>query len=126
MNGLNVLILAAGQGKRMHSELPKVLHQVAGRPLLSYVVDAARALAPARMCIVHGHGGDLVKAAFPHADLTWVNQDAQLGTGHAVQQALPQLGGSGVVLVLYGDMPLIAPDTLTRLVDAAAGGLSIL
>jgi bifunctional UDP-N-acetylglucosamine pyrophosphorylase / glucosamine-1-phosphate N-acetyltransferase len=129
MNKLNVVILAAGQGKRMHSDLPKVLHRLAGRPLLAYAVDAARALNPQRICIVHGHGGEAVKEQFPDRDLSWVYQDRQLGTGHAVAQAMPQTDSAATVLVLYGDMPMIAPDTLERLVRAshdAGGGLAIL
>jgi bifunctional UDP-N-acetylglucosamine pyrophosphorylase / glucosamine-1-phosphate N-acetyltransferase len=129
MNKLNVVILAAGQGKRMHSDLPKVLHRLAGRPLLAYAVDAARALAPERICIVHGHGGEAVKAQFPDRDLRWVCQDRQLGTGHAVAQAMPQTDSEATVLVMYGDMPMVVPDTLKRLVQASrdtGGGLAIL
>ena len=123
---LNVVILAAGQGKRMHSNLPKVLHPVAGKPLLQHVVDTARALSPARLCVVYGHGGDAVRAALPAADLSWALQSPQLGTGHAVQQALPQLTGDGITLVLYGDVPLTRGETLRRLLDAAKGGLAVL
>ena len=85
---LNVVILAAGQGKRMHSNLPKVLHPIAGKPLLQHVVDTARSLSPASLCIVYGHGGDAVRAALPAPDVAWALQEPQLGTGHAVQQAL--------------------------------------
>ncbi|MFC5303116.1 bifunctional UDP-N-acetylglucosamine diphosphorylase/glucosamine-1-phosphate N-acetyltransferase GlmU [Azospira restricta] len=123
---LNVVILAAGQGKRMHSNLPKVLHPVAGKPLLRHVIDTARALQPAALCIVYGHGGDAVRAALPDADLGWALQSPQLGTGHAVQQALPQLGGDGVTLVLYGDVPLTQAETLRRLLHAARDGLAVL
>jgi bifunctional UDP-N-acetylglucosamine pyrophosphorylase/glucosamine-1-phosphate N-acetyltransferase len=126
MKPLNVVILAAGAGKRMHSDMPKVLHRVGGKPLLAYVLDAARALRPQRVCIVYGHRGAEVKAEFPDVDLAWVCQEQQLGTGHAVMQALPQIDSDATVLVLYGDMPLIAPDTLRRLIDAAVGGLAIL
>ena len=123
---LEVIILAAGQGKRMHSALPKVLHPLAGRPLLAHVLDAARALAPARILVVHGHGSEEVKAAFPGAAIEWIEQAEQLGTGHAVLQALPRLDPGAEVLVLYGDVPLVRPETLRRLADAARGGLAIL
>ncbi len=123
---LEIVVLAAGQGTRMRSELPKVLHALAGRPLLAHVLDAARALKPARIVVVHGHGADAVKAAFPQPDLTWVLQAEQKGTGHAVRTALPVLSAGADVLVLNGDMPLIRPESLERLVGAAAGGLAIL
>ncbi|HWU84017.1 MAG TPA: NTP transferase domain-containing protein, partial [Rhodocyclaceae bacterium] len=88
MNTLNVVILAAGQGKRMHSDLPKVLHPLAGRPLLGHVIETARRLRPAALCVVYGHGGEQVRAAFADpvgdADLRWAEQTEQLGTGHAV------------------------------------------
>jgi bifunctional UDP-N-acetylglucosamine pyrophosphorylase/glucosamine-1-phosphate N-acetyltransferase len=119
---LQVVILAAGQGKRMNSDLPKVLHPIGGRPLLSHVITAARSLAPSRICVVIGHGGDKVRQALADSGATWAVQEKQLGTGHAVMQALPQLDAAGIVLVLYGDVPLIAPDTLRSLVDAASGG----
>ncbi|MBI2307203.1 MAG: bifunctional UDP-N-acetylglucosamine diphosphorylase/glucosamine-1-phosphate N-acetyltransferase GlmU [Rhodocyclales bacterium] len=123
---LNVVILAAGQGKRMHSNLPKVLHPVAGKALVRHVIDTARTLQPAGLCIVYGYGGDVVRAALPDADLGWALQEPQLGTGHAVQQALPHLGSSGVTLVLYGDVPLTQPETLQRLLHAARDGLAVL
>src|SRR5512132_3435560 len=97
---LAVVVLAAGQGKRMHSDTPKVLHRLAGRPLLAHVLDAARALAPQRIVVVYGHGGEKVRAAFPDADLTWVEQRERLGTGHAMQQALPAVPDGVTVLVL--------------------------
>ncbi len=116
---LHVVILAAGEGKRMKSDLPKVLHPVGGRPMLAHVVDAARALRPAGIHVVHGHGGDAVRAAFAaQADLHWAEQAQQLGTGHAVQQAMPQIPEAADVLVLYGDVPLIQPATLRALLDA--------
>ncbi|HUP98347.1 MAG TPA: bifunctional UDP-N-acetylglucosamine diphosphorylase/glucosamine-1-phosphate N-acetyltransferase GlmU [Usitatibacter sp.] len=121
-NSLQVVILAAGQGKRMYSRLPKVLHSLAGRPLLGHVLDAARSLAPGRLCVVIGHGSEQVRASLADADIAWALQAEQLGTGHAVMQALPALAEGGTVLVLYGDVPLIAPATLRSLVDAAAGG----
>jgi len=123
---LEVIVLAAGQGKRMHSARPKVLHRLAGRPLLSHVLDAARALAADRILVVHGHEGEQVQAAFADAPVEWVEQSEQLGTGHAVMQALPRVARGSEVLVLNGDVPLVRADTLRRLVDAARGGLAIL
>ena len=123
---LNVVILAAGQGKRMHSNLPKVLHPLAGKALVEHVIDAARTLLPSGLCVVYGHGGDIVRAALPAPDLAWALQEPQLGTGHAVQQALPHLDPSGVTLVLYGDVPLTRPETLKRLLQAADDGLAVL
>jgi len=119
---LQVVILAAGQGKRMRSDLPKVLHPIAGRALLHHVLDTARQLAPQRVCVVIGHGGDQVRAALSDEVVAWAVQERQLGTGHAVAQALPHLNPEGTVLVLYGDVPLIAPQTLRSLVAAAAAG----
>ncbi|TAN52504.1 MAG: bifunctional N-acetylglucosamine-1-phosphate uridyltransferase/glucosamine-1-phosphate acetyltransferase, partial [Betaproteobacteria bacterium] len=123
---LEVIVLAAGQGKRMHSTLPKVLHRLAGRPLLAHVLAAAQALAPRRIVVVHGHGGSEVRAAFAGTRVEWVEQAEQLGTGHAVMQALPRIDPDAEVLVLYGDVPLVHADTLRRLADAARGGLAIL
>ncbi|MDH5263947.1 MAG: bifunctional UDP-N-acetylglucosamine diphosphorylase/glucosamine-1-phosphate N-acetyltransferase GlmU [Betaproteobacteria bacterium] len=117
---LQVVILAAGQGKRMHSRLPKVLHPLAGRPMLLHVLDSARRLAPTRLAVVIGHGGEAVAAHLEAPDVAWALQERQLGTGHAVMQALPKLEEVGVVLVLYGDVPRIASGTLRSLVDAAA------
>jgi len=118
---LQVVVLAAGQGKRMRSDLAKVLHPLAGRPLLAHVLEAARSLAPARLCVVVGHGAEQVVNAVRDPDIAWAHQDRQLGTGHAVAQALPQMSDEGTVLVLYGDVPLIASDTLRELVRAAGG-----
>ncbi|MBV2209885.1 MAG: bifunctional UDP-N-acetylglucosamine diphosphorylase/glucosamine-1-phosphate N-acetyltransferase GlmU [Thermomonas sp.] len=116
---LHVVILAAGEGKRMKSDVPKVLQPIAGRPMLAHVVDAARALAPAGIHIVYGHGGEQVRAAFAaQLDLHWAVQAQQLGTGHAVQQAMPAIPDAARVLVLYGDVPLITAHTLQRLLDA--------
>jgi bifunctional UDP-N-acetylglucosamine pyrophosphorylase / glucosamine-1-phosphate N-acetyltransferase len=118
---VSVVVLAAGQGKRMHSALPKVLQPLAGRPLLEHVVRAARALEPAGIHIVYGHGADQVRAAFAEqTDLKWALQAEQLGTGHAVVQAMPAIPDDHRVLVLCGDVPLIRPQTLERL--AAQGG----
>jgi bifunctional UDP-N-acetylglucosamine pyrophosphorylase/glucosamine-1-phosphate N-acetyltransferase len=119
---LQVVVLAAGQGKRMFSDLPKVLHPLAGRPLLSHVLDAARTLGPRRLCVVVGHGAERVREALAAPDVTFALQERQLGTGHAVMQALPALEPGGVVLILYGDVPLIGAATLHTLVDAAQGG----
>jgi bifunctional UDP-N-acetylglucosamine pyrophosphorylase/glucosamine-1-phosphate N-acetyltransferase len=113
---LSVIILAAGQGKRMHSDRPKVLQPLAGRPLLAHVLEAARTLDPDGIHVVYGHGGDEVRAAFPDSDLTWALQAEQLGTGHAVAQAMPAIPDEHQVLVLYGDVPLINASTLKDLV----------
>ncbi|KAF1025798.1 MAG: Bifunctional protein GlmU [Burkholderia plantarii] len=116
---MNIVILAAGTGKRMRSALPKVLHPVAGKPLLSHVIDTARTLAPSRLVVVVGHGADAVKAAVAAPDVQFALQDQQLGTGHAVRQALPLLDPAQPTLVLYGDVPLTRASTLRRLVEAA-------
>lgn len=138
---LNVVILAAGKGTRMRSDLPKVLHPLAGKPLLAHVLDTARELSAGSICVVYGHGGELVRERLDAPDVTWVLQEPQLGTGHAVLQALPHLGAvspaqktgteapltssSGtfsaepLVLVLYGDVPLIRAATLRRLIAMA-------
>ena len=123
---LDVIVLAAGQGKRMRSDLPKVLHPIAGRPLLAHVLDAARALSPRKTIVVHGHGGEQVRAVFAGEALEWVLQAEQLGTGHAVRQALPRLEGDGEVLILYGDVPLVRAATLKRLAEAARDGLAVM
>jgi bifunctional UDP-N-acetylglucosamine pyrophosphorylase/glucosamine-1-phosphate N-acetyltransferase len=123
---LDVIVLAAGQGKRMRSELPKVLHPLAGRPLLAHVLDTARALAPRKTIVVHGHGAEQVRAAFAGHDVEWVLQAEQLGTGDAVRQALPRLAGDGEVLILYGDVPLVRPASLQRLADAARTGVAVM
>ena len=125
---VSVVILAAGQGKRMHSDLPKVLQPLAGRPLLAHVLTAARALDPAAIHVVYGHGGDKVKAAFAdQSDVRWVLQSQQLGTGHAVLQALPSIPDDHQVVVALGDVPLVSARTLQRLVnDSAEGDLALL
>jgi bifunctional UDP-N-acetylglucosamine pyrophosphorylase/glucosamine-1-phosphate N-acetyltransferase len=123
---LGVVILAAGKGTRMRSALPKVLHPLAGRPLLRHVLDAAEALGAARICCVYGHGGDLVPKTLADANCDWVEQSERLGTGHAVLQAMPTMTNMDRILVLYGDVPLIEPETLNRLVadsNGAAMGL---
>ncbi|HME39961.1 MAG TPA: bifunctional UDP-N-acetylglucosamine diphosphorylase/glucosamine-1-phosphate N-acetyltransferase GlmU [Steroidobacteraceae bacterium] len=124
---LSVVILAAGQGKRMNSDLPKVLQPLAGQPLLQHVVRTARALTPANIYVVYGHGGAHVQDALPHEGIEWILQAEQLGTGHAVMQAMHVIPDDHVVLVLYGDVPLIRAPSLERLVAAAgAGALAVL
>ena len=123
---LNVVILAAGKGKRMFSEQPKVLHPLAGRPLISYVIATARALKADRICVVYGHGGEQVPQATNASDVAFVKQEPQLGTGHALQQALPHLGRAAKTLVLYGDVPLIRAETLKRLVDGKGARVAVL
>jgi bifunctional UDP-N-acetylglucosamine pyrophosphorylase/glucosamine-1-phosphate N-acetyltransferase len=122
---LAVIVLAAGQGKRMHSALPKVLHPLAGRPLLAHVLDAARSLKPKQILVVHGHGGAEVRAAFEGTRIEWVEQAKQLGTGHALAQALPKVAKGSQVLVLNGDVPLVRAATLERLLAASKSGLAI-
>lgn len=116
---MNVVILAAGMGKRMNSALPKVLHPLAGKSLLSHVLDTARALSAQRLCVVYGHGGEQVPQAVQAEDLSFALQQPQLGTGHAVMQALPALDPAQPTLVLYGDVPLTRSATLQRLLDSA-------
>jgi bifunctional UDP-N-acetylglucosamine pyrophosphorylase/glucosamine-1-phosphate N-acetyltransferase len=124
---LSVVILAAGQGTRMRSVLPKVLHPLGGRPLLAHVIDTARELKPDSIHVVFGHGGDQVREALADAPVEWVEQADQLGTGHAVDQVMPRVADDCVVLVLYGDVPLITAATLAPMVDQAGQGkLSVL
>ncbi|WP_319242985.1 bifunctional UDP-N-acetylglucosamine diphosphorylase/glucosamine-1-phosphate N-acetyltransferase GlmU [uncultured Propionivibrio sp.] len=123
---MNIVILAAGQGKRMHSNLPKVLHPIAGKALVSHVIDTARSLSPQKLCVVYGHGGEIVRNALSAPDIAWALQEPQLGTGHAVQQALPHLDRQGTTLVLYGDVPLTSAETLRRLLHAAENALAVL
>ena len=118
----SVVILAAGQGKRMNSDLPKVLQPMAGRSLLAHVVGVARELKPGNIFVVYGHGGAQVQAALPHADVDWILQAEQLGTGHAVMQAMAVIPDEEIVLVLYGDVPLVQAACLEQLLSAAAGG----
>ena len=117
---LSVVILAAGQGKRMNSDLPKVLQPLAGRPLLSHVLDTARQLGAAATYVVYGHGGERVRDGFSDPAVQWVLQAEQHGTGHALAQAMPQIDDAHHVLVLYGDVPLVQPDTLRPLIDACS------
>lgn len=128
---LNIVILAAGLGKRMQSNLPKVLHRIAGKPMLAHVLDNARQLNPNRIVVVTGHGAEQVQAAFKgQEDIVFALQSPQHGTGHAVQQALPHLQEQGsaddVTLVLYGDVPLVQAETLSRLLEARGSGLALL
>ncbi|MFT0533839.1 bifunctional UDP-N-acetylglucosamine diphosphorylase/glucosamine-1-phosphate N-acetyltransferase GlmU [Castellaniella hirudinis] len=127
---LNIIILAAGQGKRMQSDLPKVLHPIAGRAMLGHVLDAAQALSPDRIVVVVGHGADQVQAAFADGQLAFALQQPQQGTGHAVMQALPHLleaqDAGDTTLVLYGDVPLVQADTLRALLQARGAGLALL
>lgn len=119
---VDVVILAAGQGSRMRSALPKVLHEVGGRAMVQHVIDTAKQLADVKMHVVVGHGADQVKDVLSGQGVTFALQAQQLGTGHAVAQAMPEISGDGVVLVLYGDVPLTAADTMQALVDIAANG----
>ena len=107
IKNLNIVILAAGKGTRMQSVIPKVLHRLAGKPLLAHVIDAAKTLNPSKMVVVYGYGGDAVPNAFTHEDITWVEQKEQLGTGHAMLQAVPHLDDDGTTLILLGDVPLL-------------------
>ncbi|MBQ0747869.1 MAG: bifunctional UDP-N-acetylglucosamine diphosphorylase/glucosamine-1-phosphate N-acetyltransferase GlmU [Marinobacter sp.] len=118
MSPLHVVILAAGQGSRMKSALPKVLHCVAGRPMLHHVIGTARQLGAEKIHTVIGHGGDKVRETITESLVNWVVQEQQLGTGHAVAQALPHLPDDARVLVLYGDVPLTRTDTLNAMVEA--------
>jgi len=125
---MNVVILAAGMGKRMQSALPKVLHPLAGKPLLSHVIDTARTLAPSKLCVIYGHGGAAVLKLLEQyksgqsLDIAAAEQAQQLGTGHAVQQALPLLDDNVPTLILYGDVPLTSSESLQKLVQAAGNG----
>lgn len=124
---LSTIILAAGQGTRMYSELPKVLHPLAGRPLLEHVYVSASLLRQREIHVVYGYGGETVRSALSHLEINWVEQAQQLGTGHAVMQAISAVPDMDKVLILYGDVPLITHETLQRLVDAAHdSGFSLL
>lgn len=115
---LSVVVLAAGQGTRMKSPLPKVLHPIGGKPMLAHVINTAKSLSPSQIIIVHGFEGDLVKQTFPQNEIQWVEQAERLGTGDAVSKALPLIPNHHRVLTLYGDVPLITSDTLNRLLKA--------
>jgi len=119
---LSIIILAAGQGKRMGSDLPKVLQPLAGQPLLQHVIACCKELGAADICVVYGHGGELVQKEFAGESLRWALQAEQLGTGHAVMQAAPETPDENMVLVLYGDVPLLRSTTLKALVDVCGSG----
>ena len=125
--GLSIVILAAGQGTRMRSDLPKVLQPLAGRPLLAHVLACSATLGADDICVVYGHGGEAVQAAFDDDSLRWALQAEQLGTGHAMQQAMPGTPDGNRVLVLFGDVPLLTPATLTVLLgETPAGEMAVL
>ena len=121
MSPLNIIILAAGKGTRMHSNKPKVLHTLAGKPLVQHVLDCASLLQPQQVCVVYGHGGEAVPQAMEQYSAKFVLQEPQLGTGHAVQQAMPHLADNSQTLVLYGDVPLTQQSTLHQMQQAGNG-----
>ena len=123
---LNIVILAAGKGTRMHSNKPKVLHEIGGKPILAHVIDCAKALSPEKIIVVYGYGGETVREAFAHENIDWVNQAEQLGTGHAVQQAAPYLDADANSLILLGDVPLVDVDACKKLIENANDQLAIL
>ncbi|WP_347253764.1 bifunctional UDP-N-acetylglucosamine diphosphorylase/glucosamine-1-phosphate N-acetyltransferase GlmU [Leminorella grimontii] len=124
---LSVVILAAGKGTRMYSDLPKVLHLLAGKPMVQHVIDTASKLGAKQVHLVYGHGGDVMKETLAGQPVNWVLQAEQLGTGHAMQQAAPYFADDENILMLYGDGPLISEQTLRRLVDAKPeGGIGLL
>lgn len=126
-SAMSVVILAAGKGTRMYSDLPKVLHDLAGKPMVQHVIDAAKDLGARHIHLVYGHGGDRLKATLAHNELNWVLQAEQLGTGHAMQQAAPHFADDEDILMLYGDVPLITEKTLQRLREAKPqGGIGLL
>lgn len=126
MKHLNIVILAAGKGKRMYSARPKVLHPIGGKPMLQRVIDTAKRLMPSRLIIVYGHGKEHVREAVASPDSVWIEQTEQWGTGHALKVALPALVMESTTLVLYGDVPLIQSDTLSALLAAAGEGMAVL
>lgn len=126
MSKLNIVILAAGKGTRMHSNLPKVLHEIGGKPILSHVIDCAKALNPQKIIVVYGYGGEIVRETFGHENITWVNQAEQLGTGHAVQQAAPYLDADANTLIMLGDVPLVDAEACKSLITLANNKLAIL
>lgn len=126
-SAMSVVILAAGKGTRMYSDLPKVLHTLAGKPMVQHVIDAAKGLGAHHIHLVYGHGGDRLKATLAADELSWVLQAEQLGTGHAMQQAAPHFADEEDILMLYGDVPLISQKTLQRLREAKPqGGIGLL
>ncbi|MEI2266818.1 bifunctional UDP-N-acetylglucosamine diphosphorylase/glucosamine-1-phosphate N-acetyltransferase GlmU [Erwinia sp. CGal63] len=126
-SALSVVILAAGKGTRMYSDLPKVLHLLAGKPMVQHVIDAANGVGADKVHLVYGHGGELLRSTLTDPSLNWVLQAEQLGTGHAMQQAAPYFADSEDILMLYGDVPLITVETLQQLRQAKpAGGIALL
>lgn len=123
---LNIIILAAGKGTRMQSSLPKVLHTVGGKPILQRVIEQAKALNPTKIIVVYGYGGDVVKNTLVENNVEWVEQAEQLGTGHAVMQALPALEPDAQALILLGDVPLIEKEQCAELLNNSKNGLQIL
>ena len=123
---LSIVILAAGKGTRMRSDLPKVLQPLAHKPLLGYVIDASMSFNPSQLVVVYGYGGELVKKTFPSTHIQWAEQKEQLGTGHAVQQAIPFIKDEGSTLILYGDVPLIDQETIQRLIKKGQKNLAVL
>jgi bifunctional UDP-N-acetylglucosamine pyrophosphorylase/glucosamine-1-phosphate N-acetyltransferase len=123
---LNIIILAAGKGTRMHSNTPKVLHEIGGKSILAHVIDCAKSLNPSKIIVVYGYGGEVVREAFSHENITWVNQAEQLGTGHAVQQAHPFLDADAHSLVMLGDVPLVDVAVCKALIEKANSKLAIL
>lgn len=126
MRKLNIVILAAGKGTRMHSNKPKVLHEIGGKAILAHVIDCAKALNPHKIIVVYGYGGEVVREAFGQENITWVKQTEQLGTGHAVQQAVPFLDADADTLILLGDVPLVDVEACKRLLAQADSKLAIL
>lgn len=125
-NTLNIIILAAGKGTRMHSNKPKVLHEIGGKPILAHVIACANALNPQKIIVVYGYGGEIVREAFFSEHITWVNQAEQHGTGHAVQQASPHLDDNANTLILLGDVPLVDVEACKKLIEQAQNKLAIL
>ena len=122
---LNILILAAGKGTRMHSNQPKVLHEIGGQPILRHVINCAKQLNPTKIIVVYGFGGEQVKQAFQDENIIWAEQKEQLGTGHAVQQALPHLDSESNTLILLGDVPLVSTAACEKLLAQADNQLII-
>jgi bifunctional UDP-N-acetylglucosamine pyrophosphorylase/glucosamine-1-phosphate N-acetyltransferase len=118
---LSIVILAAGQGTRMRSSSPKVLQPLAGQPLLAHVIECSKSLGASDICVVYGFGGDLVRAAFDRENIRWALQQEQLGTGHAVMQAMADTPDDNRVLILFGDVPLLQRETLQKVIDACSG-----
>ena len=126
MMSLSIVILAAGKGTRMRSDLPKVLQPLAHKPLLGYVIDASMSFNPNQLIVVYGYGGDQVQKTFSSQHIQWVEQKEQLGTGHAVMQTIPLMKEEGSTLILYGDVPLIDQTTIQRLIQKGQKNLAVL